>query len=140
MFAAARESTASVSACARAPGGPSSGGAARKSGAASLRNRPASLRRSADFARVRRTGTEHRAGGVKVFVAQGESSAARVGLVAGRNVGGAVRRNRAKRRLREALARVTLRDGHDYVVVASPAVVTTPFRELVVWLQRCMEP
>jgi ribonuclease P protein component len=56
-----------------------------------------------------------------------------VAVVAGRPVGNAVRRNRAKRRLREALRRVPMRDGRDYVVIASAAVVRAPFEALVAW-------
>ncbi|NIP92179.1 MAG: ribonuclease P protein component, partial [Akkermansiaceae bacterium] len=50
-----------------------------------------------------------------VFRAPGGSSGPRAAFVAGRAVGSAVRRNRAKRRLREALATIPLRDDRDYV-------------------------
>lgn len=56
-----------------------------------------------------------------------------IGLTVTRKIGGAVVRNRARRRLREAL-RLTLpgpaRPGHDYVVVARPAALTCPFARL----------
>ncbi|MPZ72875.1 MAG: ribonuclease P protein component [Nitriliruptorales bacterium] len=42
---------------------------------------------------------------------------ARATVVAGRNVGSAVERNRVKRRLRAIIADLPLRDGADYVVV-----------------------
>jgi ribonuclease P protein component len=45
-------------------------------------------------------------------------------------------RNRAKRRLREALARAELRDDTAYVVVASPEVVTAPFAEVEAWVRQ----
>ncbi len=54
-----------------------------------------------------------------------------MGIVASRRVGGAVSRNRAKRRLREALKRVDLNLDMSYVVIASPGVVTTGFDHLV---------
>lgn len=95
----------------------------------------ASLRRSSDVGRVRRVGTRRRVGGVTTFAAPGEPGLPRVALVAGRAVGGAVRRNRAKRRLREALRRVPLRDGCDYVVVASGAVTKVPFEVLLGWVR-----
>jgi len=57
-----------------------------------------------------------------------------VGVVAGRKVGNAVRRNRAKRRLREAVARVPLQPGAAYIVIASPPVVDAPFDRLVEWV------
>jgi ribonuclease P protein component len=59
---------------------------------------------------------------------------ARTGFTASRKVGGAVARNRAKRRLREA-ARAILplyaREGHDYVLVARTATLTRPFAALL---------
>ena len=63
--------------------------------------------------------------------AGGESGAPQVGIVASRRVGGAVSRNRAKRRLREALMRVELETDTAYVVMASPDVVTMGFDDLV---------
>lgn len=54
--------------------------------------------------------------------------------MADRRLGGAVARNRAKRRLRRALERVPLREGTDYVVIATPGVLTDDFEELVVTL------
>jgi len=60
----------------------------------------------------------------------------RVGVVAGRRVGGAVVRNRVKRRLREALARAELRDGTDYVVVAFPGAATATYEEILSWVRR----
>ena len=62
---------------------------------------------------------------------QGETGPPQVGIVAGRGVGNAVRRNRAKRRLRAAAGLAELQPGATYVVVASPAVVDMPFQELV---------
>jgi len=66
-----------------------------------------------------------------VICAGGEMGAPQVGIVASRRVGGAVQRNRAKRRLREALIRVELRQDTAYVVVASPDVATMGFEHLV---------
>jgi len=58
----------------------------------------------------------------------------RVGFTASRRVGGAVARNRAKRRLRAAVARVTpghAKAGQDYVVIARAATVHRGFEELL---------
>lgn len=52
---------------------------------------------------------------------------ARAAVVAGRDVGGAVQRNRAKRRLRAALATGALPPGLDLVVRAHPATVDADF-------------
>ncbi|MEX1208203.1 MAG: ribonuclease P protein component [Acidimicrobiia bacterium] len=96
----------------------------------------APLRKSSDVGRVRRVGTRRRVGGITVFAAPGEPGTPRVAVVAGRAVGNAVRRNRAKRRLRQALRLVPLREGREYVVIASAAAVRAPFEALVAWAQR----
>lgn len=63
--------------------------------------------------------------------AQGTVGPPEVGIVAARRVGNAVRRNRAKRRLRAALRGVDLQADTAYVVIASPEVVSMEFDELV---------
>lgn len=57
---------------------------------------------------------------------------ARVGFVCSRRLGNAVARNRARRRLREALRvrSAHLRPGFDVVVVARPAVTLATFQEI----------
>jgi len=85
---------------------------------------------SSRFAPVYRRGRRSKVDGILVIVAEGESGPPQVGIVAGRTVGNAVQRNRAKRRLREAVSQVELRPDTAYVVVASPEVATVPFGEL----------
>jgi ribonuclease P protein component len=55
---------------------------------------------------------------------------ARAAVVAGKGVGNAVRRNRAKRRLRGALTGCTAARGLDVVVIARPGVHDVPFAQL----------
>lgn len=54
----------------------------------------------------------------------------RATVVAGRTVGDAVRRNRAKRRLRAALDRTAVPPGLDVVVVARSPALTADFADL----------
>jgi ribonuclease P protein component len=93
-----------------------------------------SLRGRSAFAEVYRRGTRRRIGDIVVFVAGGRPGAPEVGFVAGKNVGNAVARNRAKRRLREAAARTRFPDGTAWIVVARPGVNEAPFAALVRWM------
>lgn len=91
------------------------------------------LRRSRDLDRVFRCGRWLRLGPVSVGVApRDDAGPARVAFAAGRGIGTAVRRNRARRRMREALrtSSLSLRDGHDIVLVARPDTADVPFSVL----------
>jgi ribonuclease P protein component len=74
-----------------------------------------------------------------VAVAAGGPGSPRVGVVAGRAVGGAVARNRAKRRLREAISRAPIRADRDYVVTGRRVVLEVPFEDLVGWVVRAVQ-
>jgi ribonuclease P protein component len=88
---------------------------------------------------VRRIGIRRRVGGITTFVAAGEPGLSRVAFVAGRAAGSAVRRNRAKRRLREAVRQAPLREGYDYVVTADGSVSEAPFETVVAWVQAALK-
>jgi ribonuclease P protein component len=63
-----------------------------------------------------------------------DNQAITIGYTASRRVGGAVLRNRAKRRLRAAVARVMpahAAGGYDYVLIARPETLSRPFDGLV---------
>lgn len=116
---------------------PCCGNAAKRAVAASPpSDRPwCPLRGRSDFRRVFRDGSRNRSGGITIVRAAGLPGSTRVGVVAGRKVGNAVQRNRAKRRLREALRRVRLEPGVDYVVIAGPAVARAAWGEVMAWME-----
>ncbi|MGH8163047.1 MAG: ribonuclease P protein component [Rhodanobacteraceae bacterium] len=91
------------------------------------------LKRSREFARVRTEGRTIRGGLLLLGVLElAEESAFRVGFVTSKRVGGAVVRNRVRRRLREIARRHQheVRDGVWLVVVARPAAARASYAEL----------
>jgi ribonuclease P protein component len=99
------------------------------------------LSRSADFEAVYRRGRSASSRHLVVYAfARDPSSGAaepRVGLTVSRKVGGAVERNRVKRLLREAAARVTpgLAADVDLVIVARPGLAEALATERLDWLE-----
>lgn len=92
-----------------------------------------SLRRQPDFDRVFEQGRWRRAPAFALGVFErGGNELSRVAFVAGRALGKSVRRNRARRRLREAFRGVAdaLRPGADVVVVAREPVLVIEFASL----------
>ena len=65
------------------------------------------LTRSEDFKRVRRSGRSYAHPLVVLIVDKNPQGNLRIGVAAGRSAGAAVRRNRAKRLLREAMRTLT---------------------------------
>lgn len=91
------------------------------------------LTSSRAFRRVFSEGHRAQTGAVVCFaLATREQRPPRFGVTATRRIGGSVARNRAKRRLREAMrARAcALYPGTDVVLIATPAVVDAPFEQL----------
>jgi len=82
------------------------------------------LKGPADFRRVRRTGTSYSHPLFILVAVATDLPAVRLGVSASRTMGTAVRRNRAKRRLREAF-RPLMSDlaGWDLIAVARPALL-----------------
>lgn len=93
------------------------------------------LKRRGEFLRVAEGRRKAVAPGLILQAAPREGSAAmRVGFTASRKVGGAVVRNRARRRLRAAAAAILplhAEPAHDYVVVARAATVSRPYDKLL---------
>lgn len=88
------------------------------------------LRRPDQFRRARREGRTIGGPLLLLNVVAGRRRRTRCGFVVGRQLGTAVRRNRAKRRVREAvrLALPAIAPGYDLVfVVRGPEVLSAPF-------------
>ena len=100
--------------------------------------RIATLKKRSDFLRVRSAARRWAAPGLVLQAAPMPEADAgqgqvRVGYTASRRIGNAVARNRAKRRLRAAVAHVmpaSAQCGCDYVVIARAATLTRPFDAL----------
>lgn len=100
----------------------------------SPRRRAARLRRPADFERVRASGRAWSHPLLVLVVAPGGSTEAqpRIGITASRRVGGAVVRNRARRRLSEAirLRYHRIQSGWDLVIIVRPAAADAAYDAL----------
>ena len=102
--------------------------------------RAARLLRHADFERVYEHGQRHFARHMTFFFLPG-GSGTRVGFTVGRVLGGAVARNRIKRRLREAVRRERQRLGAGVDVVVNPkkSVLQAEFAEITHDVSRAFE-
>ena len=77
----------------------------------------------------------------RLLHARHASELARFGFTATKSLGGAVVRNRARRRLKEAVrlaAPAHALDGYDYVLIARGGTVQRPFTELIKDLTRAL--
>lgn len=84
------------------------------------------LRRPRQFQRVRRTGQLYHHSLVSLTAAPNRRHQSRCGFVVGKHIGSAVQRNRAKRRLREAVRLIyaTIAPGFDLIFVVRSATMT----------------
>ncbi len=87
------------------------------------------LRRSSDFARLREEGQTRRHPLVVLSFGANNLDHNRYGVIASRRLGNAVRRNRARRLLREALRHQHphISPGYDIVLIARHAIVGEAF-------------
>jgi len=96
------------------------------------------LKKRADFLRAQK-GIRRRSDGLTLEICATPAPAAhdghfRVGFTASRKVGDAVRRNRAKRRLRAAARAILPQQAvacTDYVLIARPDTLTRPYGDLL---------
>jgi ribonuclease P protein component len=115
---------------------------------ASVSRRPSTttLPRRADFLRVAATRRRCVTPGLILQVAplpdsQRANAPLRVGYTASKKVGNAVARNRSKRRLREAVAKIMplhAREGLDYVLIAREETAARPFDQLLADLRHAL--
>jgi ribonuclease P protein component len=88
------------------------------------------LRQRSDFLAAARGAKVATAGFVLQAHKRAESGPIRVGFTVSKKVGGAVERNRVRRRLREIVrlsAAASLCAGHDYVLIGRRAALSLPF-------------
>lgn len=89
------------------------------------------LTRSEDFKRVRRSGRSYAHPLVILIVQKSEQGNLRIGVTAGRTTGTAVRRNRAKRVLREAMRSLlpNIASHADLILIARSGLTSATFDE-----------
>jgi ribonuclease P protein component len=87
------------------------------------------LKNSAQFERVRREGRTWSAGALLLNAARNDQQVVRCGFITAKKVGKAVRRNRARRLIREAvrLRMPFIKPGWDLVWVARPSIVEADY-------------
>lgn len=85
-----------------------------------------------DFLRVRRQGRRFSTANLVVTWVSGSVSGPRLGVTASKRVGNAVKRNRAKRLIREVFRRNKMRvPGHtDVVVIAKPSLPSARYEQV----------
>ncbi|MBO5364973.1 MAG: ribonuclease P protein component [Clostridia bacterium] len=99
-----------------------------------------SLDQNRQFQRLYRKGRSIVTPTMVVYALPNRQKACRLGITAGKKVGGAVMRNRAKRRIRELfrLEQPYLK-GYDFCIVARTFTVEAPYHKLVRDFRRAMD-
>ncbi len=90
------------------------------------------LTRTTDFERVRTSGKAYAHPLVVMLVCENNANRLRIGIAAGKSVGKAVERNRAKRRLRACVTNrlQDLQPGWDLVFLARAAIMRSNYAQL----------
>ncbi len=100
-----------------------------------------SLRRKADFDAISRSGTTRSSALLVLRVARTGRAETRVGMSTPKSLGGAVQRNRMRRRLRAVVREqlASIGTGWDLLLIARPAAATAGHGELRDTLQALVE-
>ena len=119
------------------------GGSVESSGISSRKRFPraAHLLKHSDFDRVYKQGRRHFSSHMTVFYLRQAEGGARIGFTVGRVLGGAVDRNRIRRRLREAvrLERWRLKGPVDVVINPKKSARTVEFSVLLEEVERAFD-
>ena len=96
---------------------------------------------STDFQRVRRSGKSTAHPLIVMIALPNQAENSRFGIVAGRAIGNALQRNRAKRHLREALRPLLpmIAPGWDVLLLARAPIVAAAFPELQQALRQLLQ-
>lgn len=100
-----------------------------------------SMDQNGQFRRLYRRGKSQVTATMVVYALPNGKKERRLGITAGKKVGGAVLRNRAKRRIRE-LFRINqgqLKNGYDFCIVARTRTASAPYEKLVRDFRYAME-
>ena len=96
-------------------------------------NRKYRLTNSSDFQRVRRTGKSYAHPLAILIASANDRPISRFGFTTSKALGSAVRRNRVKRLLREAIREhlAAIKPGWDIVVIARPMMIESSWSEIL---------
>ena len=99
------------------------------------------LTRSTDFKRVRRNGKSYAHPLLVLIAIENQLSTTRVGTAAGRSVGNAVKRNRAKRLVRAAARELypQIASGYDLVLIARAPIIQVKMPKVRAVLQELLQ-
>ncbi len=99
------------------------------------------LTRSTDFKRVRRDGRSNAHPLIVLIALENQLSITRVGVAAGKRVGNAVIRNRAKRLMRAAARELhpQIKNGYDLIIIARAPIIRSKMPQVRDALQQLLQ-